>query len=535
MAQIGSLYEVMTVYCKMEQSLSSLTFKGSIVEAISEAKQQKKLFVVYISGENLESQNLAASAWTESRVVESVSKFCILLHISEGSTDAANFSAIYPQKSAPCITAIGYNGVQLWQYEGFVAADTLSSSIEKAWLSLHIQETTATYLTAALASKKEPASGASDGTLSEQGSSSRTSVLSSPTNMHNDSPEIGPSATDEILEESSFLDHASEEEKSVQHAEASTQSSLASDIKDDTSTTKTAEISISSPRKDISKNEDESLVPEENLRDDPLEAIKEAPTENAKDHVEANGIEIIEVEKAKFLESSDGKANEVHLNIRLPDGSSLQVKFSLMDTLRMVKDYVDENQTSSFGSFDLAIPYPRKVLGEQDLSKTLEDLDLFGRQTLIVILHHRSNWHPKGGSSSGDQTNLTRNDSSNGGNDGYWAYMRRVLSYMNPFSYLGGSANSQNTTAQQSQNSMWQYSPNPSLQNDLQDTGRSSSNTGTDATSQSSNSRNVRKRSSAFGSNIHTLKHDEDDSRFSDRNAFWNGNSTQYGGDNDGK
>lgn len=42
---------------------------------------------------------------------------------------------------------------------------------------------------------------------------------------------------------------------------------------------------------------------------------------------------------------------------------------------------------------------------------------------------------------------------------------------------------------------------------------------------------------SQYGSNIHTLKHDEDDGRFSDRNSFWNGNSTQYGGgdNNDGK
>ena len=42
---------------------------------------------------------------------------------------------------------------------------------------------------------------------------------------------------------------------------------------------------------------------------------------------------------------------------------------------------------------------------------------------------------------------------------------------------------------------------------------------------------------SRYGSNIHTLKHDEDDGRFSDRNSFWNGSSTQYGGgdNNDGK
>lgn len=34
----------------MVQTLSSFTFKGSITEAIIEAKQQKKLFVVYVSG-----------------------------------------------------------------------------------------------------------------------------------------------------------------------------------------------------------------------------------------------------------------------------------------------------------------------------------------------------------------------------------------------------------------------------------------------------------------------------------------------------
>ena len=37
----------------MEQSLVSLTYKGTIPEAINEAKKQRKLFVVYISGAHL--------------------------------------------------------------------------------------------------------------------------------------------------------------------------------------------------------------------------------------------------------------------------------------------------------------------------------------------------------------------------------------------------------------------------------------------------------------------------------------------------
>lgn len=40
-----------------------------------------------------------------------------------------------------------------------------------------------------------------------------------------------------------------------------------------------------------------------------------------------------------------------------------------------------------------------------------------------------------------------------------------------------------------------------------------------------------RQASRPFGSNIHTLRHDEDDFQSTDRNTFWNGNSTEFGGD----
>lgn len=49
-----------------------------------------------------------------------------------------------------------------------------------------------------------------------------------------------------------------------------------------------------------------------------------------------------------------------------------------------------------------------------------------------------------------------------------------------------------------------------------------------------SNVRNRRPTTSRTGSNIHTLKHDEEDAPFGDGNAFWNGNSTQYGGGSGG-
>ncbi|MCD7456474.1 hypothetical protein HAX54_031912 [Datura stramonium] len=93
----------------MEQLLSSLVFSGSIIEAITEAKQQKKLFVVFVSGSNMESNQLETSTWLDPRVADSISKYCILLHILEGSTDARNFSALW--ESYICLAKLGDNRV----------------------------------------------------------------------------------------------------------------------------------------------------------------------------------------------------------------------------------------------------------------------------------------------------------------------------------------------------------------------------------------------------------------------------------------
>jgi hypothetical protein len=91
----------------------------------------------------------------------------------------------------------------------------------------------------------------------------------------------------------------------------------------------------------------------------------------------------------------------------------------------------------------------------------LSELGLFNRQALIVVPHQRGSGNYSGASSSSDQTD-TNVDSSDGTNGGYFAYARRILSYMNPFSYLGGGANS-SSSEQESQNGIWQYGEFPYL------------------------------------------------------------------------
>ncbi|KAG6767559.1 hypothetical protein POTOM_028769 [Populus tomentosa] len=546
----------------MKSSISSFTYKGSIAEAILESKKQKKLFVVYISGENVASAELGKSTWTDSKVAESLSKYCILLHFSEGSTDALNFSAIYRQKSAPCITAIGNNGVQLWQSEGFVTAEVLASGLEKAWLTLHIQdptlisdlclfpfqieisddevqETTAsTVLTTALALKKaEPPSGSSDIGSSGQGSSSGTVIPVPLKDRHIQPSEVGTqAAASEVIEENKSHEPTAEKSQTVG---------------DERSTCPTEE----------DKKSPSSLVTStDNIIADHTSSAAEggllAQEKSVSNHtgVSTGGsklstTEIKEVGGDKKAESMDDMvpgtlnnnkkvnvSSDVHLNIRLPDGVSLQEKFSVTSTLRMVKDYVDRNQASGIGAYDLAIPYPRKTFSDQDLNKSLSELSLLNRQALIVVPHQRVTSYHQRGSLSDRATTTTSSGSVNANDWGYFACVKRLLSYVNPLSYFGGSANS--SSSGQTQSAIGEYGPDSTSQNNTPRVDRPYSSYSPNQNSPSTgrnDSKGKQPATSRVGSNIHTLKHDEDDGRFSERNSFWNGNSTQYGGDNDAK
>ncbi|KAK3204541.1 hypothetical protein Dsin_018587 [Dipteronia sinensis] len=527
----------------MEQSLSSLTYKGSISEAILEATNQKKLLVVYISGEDAESVNLENTTWTDLKVVESLLKYAILLHITEGSADAANFYAIYPQKSVPSITTIGYNGTQVWKSEGFVTAEVVASSLEKAWLSLHIQETTASVLTAALASKKSelPTSGTSVIRSSEQGSSSGTTVASPASEKHDQSsearalgkPEIAKEKNTEVGVKASSKPFSDSQSGSVEDKHYSSTTEAAKNLR----SLVIADPEHSGVEHTTFATEEGSPGPEMNIhhhsgvhgRCSPIisaEAVQHEGAVGPDGKIDASG------DCGKVSETSD-----VHLNIRLPNGVSLQEKFSVASTLRMVKDHVDRNQASGMGSYDLAIPYPRKVFSDQDLSKSLSELSLFNRQALIVVPHQRASGYHEGGSLSSEQTNASsKADSSNDSEAGYFAFIKGLLSYVNPLSYFGGDTSS-SSSGKDSQTGTWEYSPNPALRDNLARNDRTLPFSPNHGTSSGSNDRNSKKPTTArFGSNIHTLRHDEDDDRFKDRNAFWNGNSTQYGsGDNNGR
>ncbi|TVU25776.1 hypothetical protein EJB05_28285 [Eragrostis curvula] len=78
----------------MERTVNSLAYKGSISDAINQSRQEKKLFVVYISGEDEASGSLENCTLVDEHVVEVIGRCCVFLHLKQGNIDAAQFSAI---------------------------------------------------------------------------------------------------------------------------------------------------------------------------------------------------------------------------------------------------------------------------------------------------------------------------------------------------------------------------------------------------------------------------------------------------------
>lgn len=86
-----------------------------------------------------------------------------------------------------------------------------------------------------------------------------------------------------------------------------------------------------------------------------------------------------------------------------------------------------------------------------DLDKSLSELGLFERQALVVVPRTRATVYQRGPFYSESNSNTDPNSG------GYVAYVRRVLSYANPFSYFGGGTANASSSGPERQTSTWEY------------------------------------------------------------------------------
>eukprot|EP00884_Botryococcus_braunii_P017650 jgi/Botrbrau1/4569/Bobra.60_2s0055.1 len=72
------------------------------------------------------------------------------------------------------------------------------------------------------------------------------------------------------------------------------------------------------------------------------------------------------------------------LQFRLTDGATLRGEFPSDTPLREVKAWLDLHRTDGGRRYVLVIPFPHRVLGEPDLQRSLKELDLAPRASLLL-------------------------------------------------------------------------------------------------------------------------------------------------------
>ncbi|KAJ7513594.1 hypothetical protein O6H91_23G005800 [Diphasiastrum complanatum] len=518
----------------MDQSTSSgasIFFSGPIPIAIATAQRESKILLVYIGGDDVESKKLEETTWRDFKLLDEVHQSTIALQLRGASPDADHFSALYPVRAVPSITFIGCNGSMLWQHGGYVNAEELLQQLQEAREAMKVMNSAAGAIFAALSSagrsndmssvpssslvKEETISQNSESPKPKDGldSNSRTAPLKEPVTSKSNTENVSDSDLPAYVNvELSGVDVSVE----------------ASDLKSDVRKGKASVLSVP----DALSNESSSRLSNicMSMEGDEATKLQSEKADACKNNLNALRDIVDEFEHMK------AKLEDVLLQIRLTNGQVIRGQFKSADCLKAVMDFVDQNGTE-MGNYSLAIPFPRKVFTTEEYSKTLFDLRLESRAALIVV--PVNNMEKKLGpaflvsSSTTTTANSMPVEQSTSS-----SFLGRALSYLNPFSYLSWAFPERQTSPG---SSTWQYDPNPTygrvIRGDIpaapeQDDNLANLNNARLPRQHSSTT--TQRRGWGAQGNVHTLNHNEED-MFRKGNTYWNGNSTQFGGEDDSK
>lgn len=500
-------------------------FSGSIADAIKTAKSEKRSLIVYIAGENEDCTRMDQITWKDHKVQELIIEHFVTLRLPHRSSDAAHFFAMYPYHEVPSISVINNNGMLLKQHGGCVRPEELLGMLEQ---TLAVQA--AATIVAALASANPSSIAFSTQNQANNSSSVAVEKVESQkedfSGMHDD----GEASAASIEEKSSGdLDTGQTRHEASSQIQGEDASSEAREGERESDSQKQAVgTEIGTPEGPT--EQDLQSTPCDVVSDKTMSQIM-APSRDLESNQEVNmdASTSFELKASSSCQDNAPKirqlADTLLIQVRLTNGKSIRQSFSPKDNLALVKEFVDQNRDDGKDVYSLAMLYPRKVFSLEDLEKSLLELSLEDRATLVLVT---SPSQPKLSASESSHSKAATPEVKD---SGIW----RILSYLNPLSYLSSGSNGNTSHNPEPGSSSWQYEPNPNLRNSLRQgpTERHGmSNPNAADVNTSKRKKGVERN---WGGNIHTLQHNDNEEAFKRGNAFWNGNSTQYGGDDSQK
>ncbi|XP_067021154.1 UBX domain-containing protein 4-like isoform X3 [Acropora muricata] len=400
-------------------------FTGSIPEAIGESRQKGLLFVVYVEGDNEQTQTMN-STWADPKIADTLSKErCIAIKLDHKSEACTQFSQLYPVVCIPVTYFIGENGLPLEVVGGSLSVEEFLSKANKA-IEAHkktgpnnFHQTvvnapvlqTATVQTATGASSSAMQN-SSDSTATQEQSPTQAAQVAS-TSSIDTSPGTSQGSENSNTQEVPLQDRVERAKELLEKKRLEKEENEQQNLKRKEFDRRHVGQEVTKAKRNRDEKQAQTILSQ--IKEDKAKerAHREAVRQQiARDKAEREARRQIEQQaQAMTVSSSDAITvgsdtqatssawTSVRLQFRLPDGSSVTNSFAADATIDSVKEFISNHVGSSASSITLYTTYPRRELTEEDLVKSLSDLGLAPSATLVVSLN-RNAVAPSGSSSS---------------------------------------------------------------------------------------------------------------------------------------
>ncbi|XP_015755961.1 PREDICTED: UBX domain-containing protein 4-like [Acropora digitifera] len=378
-------------------------FTGSIPEAIGESRQKGLLFVVYVEGDNEQTQTMN-STWADPKVADTLSKErCIAIKLDHKSEACTQFSQLYPVVCIPVTYFIGENGLPLEVVGGSLSVEEFLSKANKA-IEAHkktrpnnFHQTvvnapvlqTATVQTATGASSSAMQN-SSDSTATQEQSPTQAAQVAS-TSSIDASPGTSQDSENSNTQEVPLQDRVERAKELLEKKRLEKEENEQQNLKRKEFDRRHVGQEVTKAKRNRDEKQAQTILSQ--IKEDKAKerAHREAVRQQiARDKAEREARRQIEQQaQAMTVSSSDA----------ITVGSDTQATSSawlVNSALHASTSHVG----SSASSITLYTTYPRRELTEEDLVKSLSDLGLAPSATLVVSLKNRNAVAPSGSSSS---------------------------------------------------------------------------------------------------------------------------------------
>jgi len=384
-------------------------FNGGVGEAIAAAKAKKAIFVVVVKGKSDEEPTIKLEEILKDGEVVSGLSCMVCISVENGTSTCMQFSSIYPVILVPSVYFIDSStGVDLEITGGIVTKESLMDSISKA--QAKVGQVVETAVVAPVVVEEQA-------TVMETGTTpvvETSAVVPQATVSETETIPVVENTTNEVVESEAASSTAGAQAASLEDRVERAKMLMAQRQAERETQEKEKEKDKEKERREVGKAllERKRMQEERDLKEAALtrkkdkeeekkakEAVKAAIEQDridrkAKYDAEKKAAEEKRKEKERDAlaaqaalaeKTASERATVARIQFRLPDGSSQTKQFPAESSLSEVYDFVSTGLETQFSSFSLSTTFPRRMLDQEDKSKSLKQLQMAPSATILVL------------------------------------------------------------------------------------------------------------------------------------------------------